>query len=105
MISIGMQTSFSELKSGSASLGLALLFKLIIAPLIAVALVFGYFHPSASVSQIIIFQAATGPRIAGAIIAAEFDLNRRLAALVVGAGTILSVITIPLAYLLIKLGQ
>lgn len=100
MLSIGMQTALGDARSAPWPLGTALVFKLVAAPVLAMALVMFYMRPLTTVSDVIVFQAAMAPQSTAAIVAAEFGLNRNLAALVVSFGTIGSAITIPFFYFL-----
>ena len=47
-------------------------------------------------TQITLFEAAMAPQIGGAIVAIQYGLNAPLISLMVGVGTILSFVTLPL---------
>jgi predicted permease len=52
--------------------------------------------------QVTLFEAAMAPMITGSIIAAEYDLDGDLAALMVGVGIPLSFLTLPIWFQLLS---
>jgi malate permease and related proteins len=52
-------------------------------------------------TQVTLFEAVMGPQIGGAIVAMQFGLNPQLITLMVGIGTALSLLTLPLWYFLL----
>lgn len=97
LISVGMQLSLdaSHFKSQFTKLWIGLFFKLIIGPALIALLYFKIFGASGRVIEITVFQAAMAPMITGGILAAEYGLNPRLSALMVGVGIPISLITVP----------
>lgn len=94
MISVGMQLRFGGAREVALPLGIALIFKLVVAPVVALLILLGA-GIGGTFAQVVMLQAAVAPGITGAIIAAEFALNKRIPPMVVSAGTIFSVLTIP----------
>jgi hypothetical protein len=100
LFSVGLQFKFhlGERQGGALSLGLA--WKLALAPLLSLAL-----GLAAGVGGLVltvgVLQAAMAPMISAAILADEHGLEPSLANTVLGAGIVLSLVTVPLANLLL----
>lgn len=96
LFSVGLGLRF-RLPTGSLRpLALGLGYKLILAPalmLLVAAFVFGNTGP---VAQVTVFEAAMPPMVLGGILATEQNLDPDLAALMVGIGTPLGFLTLPL---------
>jgi predicted permease len=71
-------------------------YKLIIGPALVLLLYVGGLGLHGSATRITLFEAAMGPQIGGSIVAIQYGLNALLISLVVGVGTVLSFITLPL---------
>lgn len=96
MLTIGVQLGAhrdGRMMKQRGTLAAALLFKLVLAPAVAFAVIVWLAELRGPLAQIIIFQAALGPQVAGAIVAAEFQLDTRLSAIVIGLGTVLSMLS------------
>ncbi len=94
LLSVGIQLRFSGLASRGRELGIGLGYKLLAAPLLALA-VFGLLLGARGpVFQVTIFEAAMAPMITGSIVAQEYGLDGELAALLVGVGIPVSFLTI-----------
>lgn len=100
LFSVGLQFKFhpGNRQLGAASLGLS--WKLILAPLLCWEL-----GVAAGVEGLVltvgVLQAAMAPMVSAAILADEYELEPTLANTVLGAGIVLSLITIPLGNLLL----
>jgi predicted permease len=94
MISVGMQLRLAGAREIGLPIGLALIFKLLLAPVVALLILLGA-GIGGTFAQVVMLQAAVAPGITGAIIAAEFALDKRIPPFVVSAGTVCSVLTIP----------
>lgn len=92
LFSVGMQIRFSKWRDELGLLGLGLGYKLVVAPalLFTIAFVFGIKGIAAQTS---VFEGAMAPSITAAIVAAEYELNPRLANLMVSLGIMLSFLT------------
>ena len=96
LLSVGLGLRFQLPKGSGWPVVLGLGYKLVLAPMLMLgvaALVFGNTGP---VAQVTVFEAAMPPMILGGILATEYDLNPKLAALLVGVGTPLAFLTLPL---------
>jgi len=98
LFSVGLQFKFhpGQRQATAASLGLG--WKLLLAPLLCWAM-----GIAAGVQGLVltvgVLQAAMAPMVSAAILADEYDLEPTLANTVLGAGIVLSLITVPLANL------
>jgi malate permease and related proteins len=92
LFTVGLQLNFNgwqnELKLLLPGIG----YKLIIAPALIAGIAF-LFHLKGIVTQVGIFEAAMAPMITAGVIANQYQLNPKLANLMVGAGILLSFIT------------
>ena len=95
LASVGFQLRLSHLRGELLPLGIGLLFKLLLGPVI-VALVFvGLFGGHGPIMQVTIFEAAMAPMITAGIIAVDHRLNPPLVTLMLGIGIPLSFLTLP----------
>lgn len=94
LLSVGIQLRFAGLTSRGKELGIGLGYKLLVAPLLALA-VFGLLLGARGpVFQVTVFEAAMAPMITGSIVAQEYGLDGELAALLVGVGIPVSFLTL-----------
>lgn len=97
LISVGLQLKWKEIRSDLPYLTMGLGFKLVLAPIIIFAL-----YRLADVPQnlfsIALMEAAMAPMITASILAASYDLQPRLAGLMVGVGVPLSFLTLSAWY-------
>jgi predicted permease len=92
LFSVGLQLKFGGWASEIKHISIALLYKLMLAPLFVmlVALVFGL---KGMVPKIAVFEAAMPTLVTAGIVADQYNLNPKLSNLVVGVGIALSFIT------------
>lgn len=102
LISVGFQLNFSFKQLPIKELSFGLLYKLILAPLVIYILFFIIFNEKSIDTQGSLMQMAMSPMIMGAILASDFNLNPKLANLMVGIGIPLSYFTIIFWYFIIK---
>jgi len=102
LVSVGYQIQWSGLRGKLAQLSLGLGFKLVAAPALVALLFAGLLGGRGEVVQITIFEAAMAPQIGAAIVAMDHDLDPALVTLMVGIGTPLSFLTVPLWWHLLK---
>ncbi len=98
LVSVGCQLRFDPvvLREARAPLVLGLVFKLALAPaLLAVLFVF-VLKLRGFVIRVTLVEAAMAPMVTGALVAAEYGLDRRLANLMLAVGIPLSLATVPL---------
>lgn len=100
LFSVGLQFRFRLGERQGLPLALGLSWKLMLAPLISLLL-----GVAAGVGGLVltvgVLQAAMAPMISAAILADEHDLEPQLANTVLGAGIVLSLVTVPLGNLLL----
>ena len=101
LFSVGLQLKLRAWREDARLIGYALLYKLILAPLLIflICLSFGIFSLTGKVT---IFEAAMAPMVTGSIIAADYDLNPKLANIVLSIGIIFSFLTTFLWYLFLE---
>lgn len=97
LVSVGMQLHFkpAKIKAHLKPLLWGLGFKLILAPLLCLAIYVGLFQQRGEAVLITLIESAMAPMITAGILAAEYDLDTELATLMVGIGIPLSLLTIP----------
>lgn len=100
LFSVGLQFKFHPGQRQLGALGLGLGWKLLLAPLLCWSI-----GVAAGIGGLVltvgVLQAAMAPMVSAAILADEFELEPNLANTVLGAGIVLSLITIPLGNLLL----
>src|SRR5215470_15183638 len=102
LVSVGYQIQWSAVRGKAAQLCMGLGFKLLLAPAIIALLFAGLLGGRGETVQITIFEAAMAPQIGAAIVAMDHDLDPALVTLMVGIGTPLSFLTVPLWWHLLK---
>lgn len=100
LFSVGLQFKFHLGERQLGAVGLGLGWKLLLAPLLCLLL-----GSAAGVGGLVltvgVLQAAMAPMISAAILADEYGLEPRLANTILGAGIVLSLITVPLGNMLL----
>jgi predicted permease len=96
LISVGLQLRWSALHGLGGPLALGLGFKLVVAPLLVGLVYVGMLGLNGPNLRVTLFEAAMAPQIAAAVVATEYGLNAKLISLMVGLGTVLSFLTLPL---------
>lgn len=95
LVSVGFQLRLSAVRGKSRALAVGLLFKLVLAPALILALfslVPGFEGP---VMRVTVFEAAMAPMIGASIVAMDHHLDPPLLTLMVGVGMSLSFLTLP----------
>ncbi len=100
LFSIGLQLKFGGWFSELKHISFALLYKLILAPLIVmlIAVVLGM---SGTITKITIFEMAMPTLLTAGVVADQYNLNPKLSNLVVGIGILLSFVTTGLWWLVL----
>jgi predicted permease len=101
LISVGMQLKFSLEKDLLKELSLGLTYKLLLAPALLYLLFFVVLKSNSLEAKVSVMEAAMAPMITGAILASKYNLNPRLAGLMVGIGIPLSFLTLIFWYLIV----
>lgn len=101
LLSVGFQMRLTHFNSHKLELAIGLLFKLILAPTALYLLYFFITQERGLIFDVTIFEAAMPPMITAAIVAAEYKLNKELAAMLVGIGILLSFFTLTLWWVIL----
>jgi predicted permease len=104
LISVGMQLRRSALADNRAALATGLGFKLFLGPAILVLVYAGLMSEEPSIVRVTLFESAMAPQIGASIVAIQYNLNPALVTLMVGIGTLLSFVTLPLWWLFLGSG-
>ena len=99
LVSVGLQLRIGAQPGCRIALAFGLAFKLVIAPLVVMAVYAGALHRTGDTTRVTIFEAAMGPQIAGGIVAIQYGLDSPLVTLMVGLGITLSFVTLPFWWL------
>jgi malate permease and related proteins len=102
LVSVGMQLKPKIDPLLWKELSYGLLYKLIIAPAVIFILYFYIFKLKGLVFQVSLIESAMPPMIMGSVLAVQFNLNPRLANLMVGIGIPVSALTLVLWYWMVK---
>lgn len=97
LFSIGLQLKFDGWKSEVKHISYALLFKLVLAPLLILAVVL-ITNTKNNISQVTVFEAAMPSFLTASIVASQYNLNPRLSTLITGIGIVLSFATTAIWY-------
>ncbi|MBN7821053.1 AEC family transporter [Bowmanella yangjiangensis] len=101
MVAVGFQFRLRLDGKEALPLGFALVVKLLLMPLFALALLWPL-HPQPLLLQVSVFQAAMPPMVSAGALAIGAALAPRLVAALVGLGLIMSFITLPMWYWLLQ---
>lgn len=97
LFSIGLQIKFEGWKHEVRHIGYALLFKLLLAPLIILTIVL-ITNMKNNISQVTVFEASMPSFITASIVASQYNLNPKLSSLITGVSIVLSFITTAIWY-------
>ncbi|MFI5145440.1 MAG: AEC family transporter, partial [Ignavibacteria bacterium] len=102
LISVGMQLKpkidiilWKEISAG-------LIYKLLLAPAVIFAIAVYIFNIHGLIFKVSLIESAMPPMVMGSVLATQFELNPKLANLMIGIGIPLSAATLALWYLLIR---
>lgn len=96
LLSVGFQLRVGHIQEHMRPLAAGLVYKLILGPALVAAIFVFLLGARGTEIQVTIFEAAMAPMITGSIVAAEYDLDPSLSALMVGVGIPLSFATLPI---------
>ncbi|WP_426756881.1 AEC family transporter [Myxococcus sp. Y35] len=102
LFAIGLQLRLSGVRHRLPALTLGLSYKLLLVPALTALGLLALPDLSPGVVQATLLQAAMGPMVSAAILAAEHDLDPELSVLMVGVGVPLSFATAPLMLMLVR---
>lgn len=103
LFSVGLQLRLAALRGLAGPLALGLAFKLVLGPLLVLAIYAGALGWRGEEFQVTIFLAAMGPMVSGGIVAQQLGLRRELVTLMLGLGIPLSFLTLPAWRMLLEL--
>lgn len=92
LFTVGIQLNISGWQKEVKLLSIGLGYKLILAPLMLIGIAF-ILHLKGIIPQIAVFEAAMAPMITAGVIATQYDLNPRVANLMIGIGILISFFT------------
>lgn len=95
LFSVGLGLRFRLPSGARRNLALGLAYKLALAPALMLAVALFVFGNRGPVAQVAVFEAAMPPMVLGGILATDHGLDPELAALMVGVGTPLAFLTLP----------
>ena len=95
LVSVGMQFRVGALAGNRAPLALGLAYKLVLGPVLVLALYAGALGLRGRVMEVTLFEAGMAPMVGASIVAIQYGLNPPLVSLTVGVGTVLSFVTLP----------
>jgi len=96
LVSVGLQLKLGALRGNRGPLAMGIGYKLVLGPLLMLLLYVGGLDLRGPTTQITLFEAAMAPQIGGSIVAIQYGLDAPLISLMVGVGTVLSFVTLPL---------
>lgn len=96
LVSVGLQIRLSELAGNRRLVAMGLGYKLLLAPLFVVLFYTGLIGLRGRTLNVTVFEAAMPPMIGGSIVAIQYGLDAKLITLMVGVGTVLAFMTLPL---------
>lgn len=100
MIAVGYQLSLSIKRNETVPLGVGLIMKLIVLPLMAYAVYKG-FGLSGTAAQVAVFESGMAPMVSAGALAIIYEMAPSFTAALVGLGILLSFVTLPLLFLLL----
>jgi malate permease and related proteins len=95
LVSVGLQLRLGELSGNLGLLAMGLGYKLLLAPLMILALYAGMIGLRGPTTEVTMFEAAMPPMLGGSIVAIQYGLNAKLISLMVGVGTVAAFLTLP----------
>lgn len=101
LFSVGLQLKLRTWREDVRLISYALSYKLFLAPLI-VLLIIVSFDLTGLVAKVTVFEAAMAPMVTGTIIATEYNLNPKLANIILSIGIPISLITSAFWYLILQ---
>lgn len=102
LLAVGLQLKFVQDRTLLRPLLAGLSFKLLLAPLLIAALYAGLLGLRGDMIQVCILEAGMGPMITAAIVAGNYQLQPRLASLMLAIGVPVSLLSVPLLHWLIQ---
>ena len=95
LVSVGLQLRLGELSGKRGLLAMGLGYKLVLAPLLILALYAGLIGLRGQTTKVTLFEAAMPPQLGGSIVAIQYGLDAKLISLMVGIRTVAAFLTLP----------
>ena len=95
LVSVGRQLRLGELSGKRGLLAMGLGYKLVLAPLLILALYAGLIGLRGQTTEVTLFEAAMPPQLGGSIVAIQYGLDAKLISLMVGIRTVAAFLTLP----------
>ena len=102
LVSVGLQLRFSALPGNRRALAMGVGYKLVLGPLLIFLLYAFGLGLRGPMIQVTLFEAAMAPQVGGSIVAIQYGLDAKLISLMVGLGTVLSFMTLPVWWQVFK---
>jgi predicted permease len=96
LVSVGLQLRLGALRGRCTPVACGLGIKLLLAPLVLAVIYVKLLGATGTVAHITLFEAAMGPQIGGAIVATQYGLDPPLVTLMVGIGSVVAFLTLPI---------
>ena len=100
LVAVGLQLRLGAIRERLRALSIGLAYKLVFGPALVAAICLVLWEPRTPAAElarvVMIFEVAMGPMIGAAVVANQFRLDGSLAALMVGLGIPLSLLTAPM---------
>ncbi len=95
LVSVGMQLRLGALRNNSGALAVGLGYKLVAAPAAIFLLYVGLLGLHGDNLRVTLLESAMGPQIGAAIVATQYGLAPELVTMMVGVGTVIAFVTLP----------
>ncbi len=102
LVSVGLQLRIGVLRGRLSPLALGLGVKLLLAPLLLAIVYLELFQQTGSIARVTLFESAMGPQIGGAIVATQYGLDPPLVTLMVGIGSVIAFLTLPMWWYMLQ---
>jgi predicted permease len=96
LVSVGLQLRLGVLRGRLSPLMLGLGVKLLLAPLLLAIVYLELLGQTGNLARVTLFESAMGPQIGGAIVATQYGLDPPLVTLMVGIGSVIAFVTLPM---------
>ncbi|MDR2051456.1 MAG: AEC family transporter [Deltaproteobacteria bacterium] len=101
LFALGLQLEFKEYGRSAEHIAFALLYKLILSPLLVLGLSL-LMGAKGLAAQVSVMQAGVGAHVTISLMASQFNQNPRLCGLMVGTSIACALVTVPLLYSMLK---
>jgi malate permease and related proteins len=96
LVSVGLQLRLGVLRGRYTPLACGLGVKLLLAPLVVALIYVKVLGATGTMAHVTLFESAMGPQIGGAIVATQYGLDPPLVTLMVGIGSVIAFLTLPI---------